>query len=106
MQEEREREVTAQEEQKRKVRRVDAQGGREEEEKKREAPREREEEEEEFVSQQDVRKEDAKQPEYRWRLQERQAVGFDSARNVCVNGTARMRDVPLLQSGYVETWSE
>ena len=33
-------------------------------------------------------------------------MGSDYARNFCINGTARVRDVSFLQSADVETWSE
>ena len=57
-----------------------------------------------FVSPLDVNEEDAKQLEYR--SKRAQTVRFDSARNACVNGTVRVRDIPLLQSSDGETWSE
>ena len=43
----------------------------------------------------------AKQPEYRSRL-----CGKELARNFCINGNVRVRDVPFLQGADVETWSE
>ena len=35
-----------------------------------------------------------------------QTMGSDNARNFCINGTVRVRDVSFLQSTDVETWTK
>ena len=53
----------------------------------------------------DVNKGDAKTRVPTELVRERtQTLGSDDARNICINGTVRVRDVLTLQSADVETW--